>query len=690
MPVGRATLSGRPSPLGATCVPEGVNFCVFSKNAERVQLLLFAGPDDPAPATVVDLDRRANRTSYYWHVLVPGAGPGQVYAWRVHGPFDPGRGLLFDGDKVLLDPYGLAVTGLDGYDRAAACRPGDNCPTALRSVVVDPAAYDWEGDVPLPPPDGRETIYEMHLGGFTASPTSGLPEHLRGTYAGLAARIPYLSDLGVTAVELMPIHHFDPQDAPGGRTNVWGYSSLSFFAPHAPYSSDRSPLGPVDEFRDMVKALHRAGLRVILDVVYNHTAEGGPDGPTLCWRGFENIAYYHQKPGFAGYADYTGCGNTVNANHSIVRRMIMSSLRYWVKEMHVDGFRFDLASALSRGEDGTPQDKAPILWAIGSDPELVGTRLIAEAWDAAGLYQVGSFAGDGFAEWNGAFRDDVRSFLRGDPGTIERLMARIVGSPDLLPPPDHGPFDSINYVTCHDGFTLADLVAYDRKHNEANGENNRDGADVNLSWNCGVEGPTDDPAVLALRERQMRNFLCLLLLSHGTPMITMGDEVGHTRGGNNNPWCLDNDLNRLDWDKVPGSPLLDFTRGLIALANRVTILQRNRFWTATSSERRGEISWHGLKPGKPDWTEESRVLAYELAHPDHPEALLVLMNSGPEAARFSLPPAPGGLTWRKVVDTAAEPGRNPVPLRKEDKGAAAAEKVPGHSIAVFLATAPGP
>ncbi len=677
---------GRPAPLGATIMPGGVNFSVFAKDARAVSLLLFADPSSARPCAVLELDPARNRTSYYWHILVGGIGPGQVYAWRVDGPYAPAQGHLYRPRKALLDPYGLAVTGQDIYDREAARGEGDNVHCCLRSVVVDPGDYDWEEDRTLPRGDQREVIYELHVGGFTAA-ADDLEPSLRGTYAGLAAKASYLKDLGVTAVELMPVHEFDVQDAPPGRRNVWGYSSVSFFAPHAAYSSDHSPLGPVREFRDMVKTLHGAGLKVILDVVYNHTAEGGPDGPTLCWRGFENKAYYLLQKDMARYADYTGCGNTFNANHSISRRLILASLRHWVHHMHVDGFRFDLASALSRGEDGRPLPQAPVLWAIGSDPELVETTLIAEAWDAGGLYQLGSLPGDGFAQWNGAFRDDVRRFLRSDPGTIEAVMARIVGSSDLLPPEEHLPFHSINYVTCHDGFTLRDLVSYDHKHNEANGEENRDGSDSNFSWNCGAEGPTDDPEILALRRRQVRNFLCLLLLSHGTPMLTMGDEIGHSRQGNNNPWCQDNSLNQMSWGHRQQGELREFTRGLIAFSRRVPALQRNRWWTATNPQQQGEITWHGLEPGKPDWSDRSRQLAWTLILPDQPGELLVLVNTGDGEARFTLPGSRDGSPWRQVVDTAVTAPDDFTPPEHAAPFPEAVKTLPARSVAVFWAEA---
>ena len=648
----RIPQTGIPTPLGATVLSAGVNFAVFTKYAAAVQLLLFDGAADAAPAHVIDLDPAVNRTSYYWHIFVPHLGPGQTYAWRVQGPSRPGDGHRFDGEKILLDPYGLAVVGQDIYDRQAARRPGDNCAHALRSVVVDMAAYDWQDDRPLPPPRGREVIYEMHVAAFTAHPSSGVAEQLRGTFAGLIEKIDYLKKLGVTAVELLPVHHFDPQDAPTGLTNYWGYSSVSWFAPHAPFSSDRSPTGPVNEFRDMVKALHRAGIRVILDVVYNHTAEGGADGPVISWRGFENSAYYMLEEDRSLFADYTGCGNTVNANHSIVRRMIQDSLRHWVQEMHIDGFRFDLAAVLARGENGEPMTNPPVLWAIDSDPSLASTRMIAEAWDAGGLNMVGSFTGERFDVWNGPYRDTVRRFLRGDENTIETLMARIVGSPDLFSKPKNRPYVSVNFVTCHDGFSLRDLVSYSKKYNDANGEQDRDGSGDNLSWNCGTEGPTDDPDIANLRERQVRNFLCLLMLSHGTPMLWMGDECGHTRQGNNNPWCQDNELNWFDWDLVgKNTGLVRFTRELIRFTESVEILQTNRFWSATSSDRRGDISWHGTQPNRPDWTPSSRVLAFTLEQPATGRHVHAMLNAGDRDLEFGLPAAPDGMGWVQIIDT---------------------------------------
>ena len=470
---------GKSFPLGATARPDGTNFSVFAKHSTGAQLLLFDRVDDPEPSRVIDLDPRMNRTYHYWHVFVPGVTAGQIYAYRAAGPLDPDRGLRFDSEKVLLDPYGKCVARPAAPSRQAARHPGDNVATALRSVVVDPSAYDWEADAPLGRPFAETIIYEMHVGGFTRHPNSVVAEAKRGTYAGLVEKIPYLQDLGVNAVELLPVFAFDEQDGPPDLGNYWGYQPLSFFAPHLGYSSRPDPLGALDEFRDMVKALHRAGIEVILDVVYNHTAEGNEDGPTICFRGLSNETYYMLAEDRSRYADFTGCGNTLNANELIVRRLILDSLRYWVGEMHVDGFRFDLASVLSRDEEGRPLASPPVLWDIESDPVLANVKLIAEAWDAAGLYQVGRFVGDSWKEWNGRFRDDVRAFLKGDNGTVSAMAFRLTGSPDIYRQEEREPEQSINFVTCHDGFTLDDLVSFNGKHNETNGEGNRDGADNN-------------------------------------------------------------------------------------------------------------------------------------------------------------------------------------------------------------------
>ena len=497
---------GRSFPIGATLVAGGANFSIFSRSATQIELLLFDRADDARPAQIIPIDPCANRTYHYWHAFVPGVQAGQIYGFRAYGDFDPVRGLRFDPTKLLLDPYGRAVVVPRNYSREAARLKGDNTATAMKSVVTDTHSYDWEGDAPLKRPWSRTIIYEMHVRGFTAHPSSGLAESRRGTYAGLVEKIPYLQQLGITAVELLPVFQYDPQDAPAGRTNYWGYSPVSFFAPHQAYSSRKDPRGVVDEFRDMVKALHRAGIEVILDVVFNHTAEAGDDGPTQCFRGLDNEAYYLLCQDRSQYANYTGTGNTLNANHPVIRRMIVDSLRYWVQEMHVDGFRFDLASILARDSSGSVMSNPPVLWDIESDPALAGTKMIAEAWDAAGLYQVGNFVGDSWKEWNDHFRDDVRDFFRGaNDSTAARAADCLLGSPRIYGAKQRELEESINFVSCHDGFTLNDLVSYNQKHNEDNGEGNRDGRDDNRSWNCGFEGPTDDPSIDTLRSRQVKN-----------------------------------------------------------------------------------------------------------------------------------------------------------------------------------------
>jgi glycogen operon protein len=656
-----ADQTGRSFPLGATVFADGGNFSVFSRQAKRVELLLFDHADAALPTRSIELDARRHRTYHYWHTFVPGVGPGQVYAYRASGPFLPEHGLRFDPDKVLLDPYGRAVVVPDAYSRHVASQRGENSATAMKSVVVDPDQYDWEGDAPLQRSFAKTVIYEMHVAGFTRHPSSGVTAELRGTYAGMIEKIPYLQDLGITAVELLPVFQFDRQDCPPGLVNYWGYSPVSFFAPHAGYSSRKDALGPVDEFRDLVKALHWAGIEVILDVVYNHTAEGNADGPTLCFKGLANEIYYTLDQDRAQYANYSGTGNTLNANQPVVRRMIIDSLRYWVAEMHVDGFRFDLASVLARDETGRPLENPPVLWDIESDPVLAGTKLIAEAWDAAGLYQVGTFIGDSWKEWNGRFRDDIRGFVKADTGTVSALAQRVLGSPDIYGHQEREPEQSINFVTCHDGFTLNDLVSYNEKHNEANGERNRDGSDHNLSWNCGVEGASDDADVERLRRRQIRNFFVTLLIPVGVPMLQMGDEIRRSQRGNNNAYCQDNEISWLDWS------LLDRHRDLFRFV-RTLISHRLRWMEAggvASFElslnellRTAEIDWHGVRLGSPDWTDNSHSIALTLRSGRGllPCWLHVIFNAYWEALHFDLPAVPNTAVfgWQRWIDTSLD------------------------------------
>jgi glycogen operon protein len=654
-----ASTAGSSVPLGAAVRRDGVNFSVYARGATRLELLLFDDEVAAQPSRVITLDPRSHRTYHYWHTFVPGLRAGQVYGYRAHGPFAPQRGLRFDGEKTLLDPYGLAVAVPDAYNRGAASRPGDNTAVAMKSVVADPGRYAWEGDAPLKRPLAETVIYELHVRGFTRHESSGLAAAKRGTYAGLIDRIPYLIDLGVTAVELLPVFQFDPLAAPAGRVNYWGYQPVSFFAPHHAYSSRRAPLAVLDEFRDMVKALHRAGIEVILDVVFNHTAEGDEDGPTLCYRGLANDVYYYLgENDRARYTDYSGCGNTLNANQPMVRRLIQDSLRYWVTEMHVDGFRFDLASVLSRDETGRTLPNPPILWDIESDPRLAGTKLIAEAWDAAGLYQVGSFVGDRWQEWNGRFRDDVRRFVKGDAESVPRLAARLLGSPDIFGHEEREAEQSINFVTCHDGFTLNDLVSYNHKHNQANGEDNRDGADDNLSWNCGVEGASDDGAVESLRNRQIKNFLAIELLAAGTPMLLMGDELRHTQHGNNNAYCHDNETSWIDWRRLDRhGDIHRFVTALIAFRQRRDIVAEATALSLNEVLRRARIEWHGVELHRPDWGRDSHTLAFTLRTVRDRFLLHAIFNAYWEPLTFQLPatPADNRESWRRCIDTALAP-----------------------------------
>ena len=670
---------GHSSPLGASVTASGVNFSVFSRSAAAVELLLFDCEDNTQPARVVPIDPVTNRTYHYWHVFVPGLKPGQLYGYRVDGPSDPAMGMRFDPTKVLLDPYGRGVVVPKSYSRAAARSKGDNARTSMKSVVVDPDAYDWEGDTPLCRPASRTIIYEMHVRGFTRHSSSGVPENTRGTYAGLVEKIPYLQQLGITAVELLPVFQFDAQDAPPGRVNYWGYAPVSFFAPHQAYSSRPEALGAVNEFRDMVKALHRAGIEVILDVVFNHTGEGDHNGPTLSFRGLENSVYYVLEPDRSRYANYSGTGNTLNANHPVVRRLILDSLRYWVEKMHIDGFRFDLASILERDESGNLMPNPPVLWDIDSDPVLAGTKLIAEAWDAVGLYQVGSFIGDSWREWNGRFRDDVRSFFRGDEGSVVPLADRLLGSPQIYGHKQREAEQSVNFVTCHDGFTLNDLVCYDRKHNEANGEDNRDGTNDNRSRNWGVEGPTDDPVIETLRNRQVKNFLAVTMLSLGLPMILMGDEVRRTQQGNNNAYCQDNEISWFDWSLIAEHrDVHRFVR--LLCAQRLfedTEPERQRL-SLTQVLRSAKRAWHGVKLGQPDWAVWSHSLAFS-AETQHDQLLVhVILNAYWEPLDFELAPLTGSdPLWRRWVDTSLESpddivewdAAQPVPSRAYRAGA---------------------
>jgi isoamylase len=673
------TRPGRPYPLGATWDGAGVNFALFSDHATGVELCLF---DPASPGSETQRIPLVERTDQVWHVYLPVGRPGLLYGYRVDGPSDPSAGHRFNPRKLLLDPYAKAITGaIEWSDAIFGYRVGDpeadlsrddrdSAPFVPKSVVVD-SAFTWGDDRPLHTPWHLTVIYETHVKGFTAR-NPAVPKELRGTYAGLAspASIEYLNRLGVTAVELMPVHHFvrDRHLVERGLTNYWGYNTLGFFAPHSRYASEGVRGEQVREFKQMVKALHRAGIEVILDVVYNHTAEGNHLGPTLCFRGIDNAAYYRLTDDRRFYMDYTGCGNTLDMTHPRCVQLLMDSLRYWVTEMHVDGFRFDLASALAR-ELHEVDRLSSFFDVIHQDPVISQVKLIAEPWDLGeGGYQVGNFP-PGWAEWNGRYRDTLRRYWKGDPGQVADLAYRLTGSSDLYESDGRRPSASINFVTAHDGFTLLDLVSYNDKHNEANGEDNRDGTADNLSWNCGVEGPTDDPAVTALRTRMIRNFLATLFLSQGVPMLLSGDEVARTQLGNNNAYCQDNELSWVNWTLSRAARAqLAFTQRLIRLRLAHPVFHRRRFFQGRRIEGSEvkDLSW--FRPDGKEMTEEewtngfTRCLGLRLAgdaieevdqegHPIRDDTFLLLLNAHHEPIAFVLPAHRARLRWDLVLDT---------------------------------------
>jgi len=658
-------------PLGATVDDGGVNFALFSEQATGVDLLLFDSHDETHPVATIPFDPALNRSFHFWHMYIRGLKAGYHYAFRVTGPTDPG--YRFDAQKVLLDPYAKGNTNTL-WKPVDACVPGDNLESSMRAVIVDGRGYDWEGDAPLKLPMSNTIVYEMHVRGFTKSDTSGV-EH-PGTFSGVIEKIPYLQALGVTAVELLPVFAFDEREVRGINPidgselrNFWGYDPYLHFAPQASYCLSPEEGSQITEFRDMVKALHKAGIEVILDVVFNHTGEGNHMGPTIAFKGLGNDAYYLLHPTERQYyMDYSGCGNTVNANHPIVEKFILDCLHYWVEEMHVDGFRFDEGSVLHRGGDGAPMEFPPVVWGIELSEKLADTKVIAEPWDAGGLYDVGRFPGSRWSEWNGRFRDDVRGFVRGDFGLVSTIATRMTGSMDMYEGVGRGPANSVNFITAHDGFTLADLVAYNSKHNEANGEGNRDGVDQNLSWNCGVEGETDDPTIQFLRHKQIKNFAAILFLSQGVPMFVSGDEVGRTQRGNNNAYCQDSELSWFDWGLLErNADLLHFFNRMIALRRKHASLRRHTFLTGRAN-RRGleDIRWHGLELDRPDWDAGSRLLAFTLAGEEPLEPNLhVMMNMDDNPHDFAVP-RDGEGRWLVFADTAkaspadiAEPGQEP-------------------------------
>ena len=632
-----------------------MNFCIFSRNATRVELLLYAQPNSPEPFQVIALTPEDNRTFFFWHVFVEGLPAHTCYTWRMDGPQDTQQtGRSYNARKELLDPWARAVTDAV-YDRRKASDPQDTAHASLRAIVTEPLpAREASAARGL----DRAIIYELHVGGFTRHPSSKVKHP--GSFAGLIEKIPYLRELGVTHVELLPVMAFDEQDAPAAATarglrNYWGYSTHSFWSPHPSYCID--PVHAVQEFRALTDALHAAGIGVLLDVVFNHTAEGGAAGPVINFKGLANDIVYHlDAADRRRYRDYTGCGNTVNCNHPLVSAFIVHCLEYWVEQLGVDGFRFDLASVFARDQRGELMVDPPVPWAIESSRILAHVPVIAEAWDAAGLYQVGAFPGMAWAEWNGRYRDVIRRFVRGDPGLLGEVAARIAGSADLYAGGGRLPGNSINFIACHDGFTLHDLVSYNAKHNEANGEDNRDGANDNASWNCGVEGETADPAVGRLRWRQAKNYIAMLMLSRGVPMLLAGDEVLRTQRGNNNAYCQDNAISWFDWNLVEAHrEMLRFTRESIALRRRHPCLTANRFFDGKPTRNRGipDIAWHGARLNEPGWNDgQGRLLAFTMAGlAAAEEDLHAILNLSDHAVEVALPSIPGR-RWHLALDTA--------------------------------------
>jgi glycogen operon protein len=686
--------AGRSHPLGAVVDARGANFSLYAGDARAVTLLLFDAHDSPKPVAAIELDPKVNRTFQFWHVYVHGATPGLHYAYRVDGPAGLSEsGHRYNPNKVLVDPYATGLTA-NLWDRARACDADDNQDCSMRCALIDIGGYDWEGDQPLNRPMSETVIYEMHVGGFTKSSTSGVRNP--GTFAGIVEKIPYLKDLGVTAVELLPIFAFDESavggSAPDGTplSDYWGYNPLGFFSPHPAYCQSPSEGSHIDDFRNMVKALHRAGIEVILDVVFNHTSEGNHQGPVISFKGLSNESYYHLVPQDKQYyMDYSGCGNTVDCNHPVTEKLIKDCLEFWVSEMHVDGFRFDEGSVLSRGPGGAPMDYPPLLWGIELAEKLADVKIIAEAWDAGGLYQVGNFPGGSrWSVWNGRYRDDIRRFVRGDTGLVGQVATRVAGSADLFQGCGQVPENGVNFITAHDGFTLNDLVSYNTKHNDANGEGNRDGNDDNDSWNCGEEGDAADPATEALRERQVKNFAAILLLSQGTPMIVAGDEIRRTQRGNNNAYCQDSDISWFDWDLAKrNQDVHRFFREMIAFRRHHAITRRPEFFTGEANERGlPDITWHGCELNQPGWCDPgSAVLAFTMGGPGDDEDLHVMFNMSAQDLDFAVPVVPERRWWR-AVDTSlpapediASPG-DETEIKPDDH-----YRVAAHSVVVLTA-----
>ncbi|MBN2875227.1 MAG: glycogen debranching protein GlgX [Spirochaetales bacterium] len=676
------TRHGNPRPFGAEPVIGGVNFAVFSRHATCMRLCLFERADDAEPYFDHRLDPVQNKTGDIWHIHVDGIGPGTLYAWRVDGPFIPDRGFRFNPNKLLLDPYAKALSGnfewklsrAVGYNPEDPARDlsfsiDDDAALVPKCVVVDDDAFDWEGDRPLNLPLRHCIIYETHVRGLSAH-ASAHTSH-PGTYLGVVSAIPYLKELGITSLELLPVQEFDHHenqrhDSRTGKRlyQYWGYSTLAFFAPKGRYASSGCSGQQVAEFKTMVKELHKAGIEVILDVVFNHTGEGNELGPTISFRGFDNPIWYMLDDDPRYYKNYSGCGNTLNCNHPVVRNFILDCLHYWVVDMHVDGFRFDLGSILGRDQKGRMLENPPVIEQIAEDPILRQTKIIAEAWDAGGAYQVGSFPGGRWAEWNDRYRDDIRRFWRGDERMAAALATRLSGSSDLYLRDGRKPFHSINYITSHDGFTLYDLVSYNGKHNERNGEHGRDGHDSNFSYNHGHEGPTKDDRILKLRERKQKNYLATLLLSIGTPMMLGGDEFGRTQRGNNNAYCQDNELSWFDWSlRVANTGLLRFVREVIAIRHKHPAFRRPDFFTGKDANFNAvpDIAWYAPDGTEPSWEDMPSAIAVRMdgsradimaEHDDN--NFFIMFNATPEPLDFVVPRPQAGWEWHRAIDTALD------------------------------------
>jgi len=688
-----AAETGKAQPLGASLTNEGVNFAVFSRNAESVKLIIFESSAADSPWIEIPLDKREHKTGNIWHCFIRGIQAGTCYLFRAEGSYFPEKGMRFNPHKTLIDPYAKALTDVSewdfgkcsGYDPS---KPGrdltyssfDDISHQPRCIIVDDS-FDWQGDIPLNYPLRFSVIYETHVKGLTANPNSGV-EH-PGTYKGVIEKIPFFKDLGITSLEFLPVQEFNENEiirkhprTKSKLTNYWGYSTVAFFAPKGSYAADKTPGGQVREFKEMVRELHKAGIEVILDIVFNHTAEGNEEGPTFCFRGLDNSIYYILNENKRYYQNYSGCGNTVNCNHPVVRTFIMDCLRYWVIEMHVDGFRFDLGSILGRDQNGQIMENPPTLEQIAEDPVLSSTKIIAEAWDAGGAYQVGWFPGGRWAEWNDKYRDNVRKYWRGDPNEARFLATRIAGSSDLYLRDGRKPFHSINFITSHDGFTLKDLVSYNGKHNEDNGEDNRDGSDNNSSYNYGIEGETTDPIIKAIRIRQLKNFFATMMVSLGTPMLLGGDEIGRTQGGNNNAYCQDNEISWYDWSLLEtNKDLYRFVKGIIAFRLRHPGFMRPEFFTGRGGAYKAipDISWFDENGNVINWDKIGHFLALRLigskadtlADRDDND-FYIMFNSDIEIKNFFLAVPPQKKQWFRAVDTGLNSPNDILELGKEE------------------------